>query len=85
MAYSALETMRQCNRSIYGEDTGPLQPSLYQSGKGYDLKSAALRFLHERCEGLRFDEKIDQNEQNTGIWEGTGLKKGRSLMLCRWT
>jgi len=77
MAYSAMETMHQFNRSIYGADTGPLQPALYRTGKGYNLKSAALRFIHDRCEGLRFDTETDQREQNTGFWEGTGLKKGQ--------
>ena len=77
MAYTAMENMRQINRSIYGGTTGPMQPYLFISGKGYDLKSAALRFIHERCEGLRFDEKADEREQNTGTLEGTGLKKGQ--------
>ena len=63
MAYTAIENMRHVNRSIYGADTGPLQPSLYQTGKGNDLKSAALRFIHDRCEGLRFDAETDQREQ----------------------
>ena len=77
MAYMAMENMRNINRSIYGAECGPMQPSLYRKGKGYDLKSAALRFIHERCEGLRFDAKTDQREQNTGILEGTGLKLGQ--------
>ncbi len=77
MAFTAMENMRHINRSIYGGNTGPQQPSLFSAGRGYDLKSAALRFIHERCEGLRFDPDIDEREQNTGTWEGTGLKKGQ--------
>ena len=77
MSYTAMENMRHSNRSIYGDEAGPLQPYLFSEGKGYDLKSAALRFIHERCEGLRFDTETDQREQNTRSWEGTGLHKGQ--------
>ena len=55
MAYSALEKMRRINESKYGCDVGPLQPACYEGGKeGFDLKSCALRFLHDRCEDMRF-------------------------------
>lgn len=30
--------------------------------KGNDLRSAALEFIRETCEKLRFDEKIEQDE-----------------------
>ena len=54
MAYTALEKMRAKNRAAYGKDVGPAQPALYGGGlERTDLKSAALRFLHERCEELR--------------------------------
>ena len=77
MSYSAIEQMRQYNRSLFGEQAGPLQPQLVSSGKGNDLKSAALRFIHERCEGLCFDETVEQREKDAGFFEGTGLKKGQ--------
>ena len=49
MAYSAIEKMRKKNRQIYGRDVGPMQPALSAgAATGSDLKSAALRFLHER-------------------------------------
>ena len=77
MAYTAMETMRQYNRGIYGESAGPLQPAYFSARKGKDLKSAALRFIRERCEGLGFDDQIDRKENSTGIYEGTGLKRGQ--------
>ncbi len=56
MAYTAIETMRRRNRERFGTDVGPMQPPLYINRRGRnDLKSAALRFLHSRCEELRFD------------------------------
>ena len=56
MAYTAFEEMRKLNKTRFGKDLGPFQPKLVQSRRNKnDLKSAALRFLHERCEGLRFD------------------------------
>lgn len=61
MAYSAIEKMRKKNEQIYGRDVGPMQPALSASAAtGFDLKSAALRFLHERCEDLLFDRQIER-------------------------
>lgn len=40
---------------------------------GYDLKSAALRFIHESCENLCFDGEIDAEEERTGRYRGTSL------------
>ena len=54
MGYTALEAMSKENFKRYGVDYGP-QQSPYQSHDGNDLKSAALRFIHERCEDLLFD------------------------------
>lgn len=63
MGYTALAAMRARNKKRFGMDVGPFQPPLIRSGKkGNDLKSAALRFLHERCEGLRFDAKMEERE-----------------------
>lgn len=72
MAYTALEKMRQKNKSKYKCDVGPLQPELHQSGQNnFDLKSCALRFIHERCEGLRLNQAIEDEEERTGICQGT--------------
>ena len=75
MAYSAIEKMRKKNRQIYGRDVGPMQPALSAgAATGSDLKSAALRFLHERCEGLLFDRQIEEEEDRPlprrGSWAG---------------
>ena len=74
MAYSAIEKMRKKNEQIYGMDVGPVQPALSDgTAAGFDLKSAALRFLHERCEGLLFDRQIEEEEERTGFYRGVSL------------
>ena len=78
MAYSAIEKMRKKNEQIYGMDVGPMQPALSAgAAAGFDLKSAALRFLHERCEGLFFDSQIEEEEERTGCYRGTSLAPGQ--------
>ena len=78
MAYTALEKMRRFNADKYGCDVGPMQPALCDGASdGYDLKSAALRFLHERCENLRFDMQIEEEEARTGCWRGTSRGPGQ--------
>lgn len=78
MAYTALEEMRQVNRERFGRDVGPCQPSLCGGGLlRTDLKSSALRFLHERCEKLRFDDRITGQEAADGVFRGTSLKQGQ--------
>ena len=78
MAYSAIEKMRKKNEQIYGMDVGPMQPALSAgAAAGFDLKSAALRFLHERCEGLFFDSQIEEEEERTGCCRGTSLAPGQ--------
>ena len=75
MAYTALEQMRKTNRKRYGADVGPFEPALYGAGRmGSDLKSAALRFLHERCEGLRFSPEKARMEEQTGQYLGTSFQ-----------
>ncbi len=76
MAYTALEKMRQINRERFGADVGPFQPPRRNLGK-MDLKSAALRFLHERCEGLLFDAGIEKEEKKTGVYQGKSLAAGQ--------
>ena len=78
MAYTALEQMRKLNRERFGEDVGPQQPYLFGAGRtGSDLKSAALRFLHERCEGLRLSPEKEEEEARTGKLLGTSFKQGQ--------
>ena len=78
MAYSAIEKMRKKNEQIYGKDVGPTQPALSDgAAAGFDLKSAALCFLHERCEGLLFDSHIEEEEERTGLYRGVSLAPGQ--------
>ena len=78
MAYTAIETMRRKNRERFGADVGPKQPPLYSNRRGRnDLKSAALRFLHSRCEELRFDPAREAEENETGVYQGMSLKSGQ--------
>lgn len=75
MAYTALEKMRRMNAKKYGCDVGPLQPTRYKSGQGdFDLKSCVLRFIHDRCEDMRFNRSIEDEEERTGIYQGTSIK-----------
>ena len=72
MAYTALEMMRKTNKRRFGSDVGPQQPTLSDGVReAYDLKSAVLRFIHERCEGLGFDARIEAAEAHSGAYRGT--------------
>ena len=74
MAYTAIESMRRRNEERFGFDVGPMQPPLYQNERGKnDLKSAALRFLHMRCEELLFDPAREEEEQRAGALLGKSL------------
>ena len=74
MAYLAFEKMRLLNKQRFGKDIGPFQPVLSEEARtGFDLKSAVLRFLHERCENLLFDRQIEEEEEESGIYRGRGL------------
>lgn len=73
MAYTAFETMRIKNEARFGRDLGPVQPPFNEGEKVNDLKTAALRFLRDRCEGLRHDAKIERREGETGVYEGVSL------------
>ena len=77
MGYTAIEKMREWNRERFGKDVGPLCPETGEKEKaGMNLKSAALRFLEERCEGLRFSPAIEKAEEN-GKWQGTSMAPGQ--------
>lgn len=74
MSFTALEAMRQKNLERFGRDLGPFRPPVYPGEEcGTDLKSAALRFLENRCEGLRFSPERDQQEKETGQYLGASL------------
>ena len=77
MAYTAIESMRKMNEANFGTDLGPSQPALTQHANPNDLKSAALRFLHERCEGLLFDSAIAAEEAKDGVCRGKSLSAGQ--------
>ena len=55
MSYTALKKMREYNKNRFGMDAGPFEPDKFFATDGFDLKSAALRFIHDRCEGLKFE------------------------------
>ena len=75
MAYTALEDMRKANVKEFGDGAGPEQPYLFPGAENKnDLKCAALRFIHDRCEGPRFDAKIDAEEKRTGKYRGTSIE-----------
>ena len=75
MAYTALEKMREKNRERFGKDVGPMQPPICEGSEtGMDLKSAALRFLRERCEGLRFSPEIETEEAESKQYRGTSIR-----------
>lgn len=42
----------------------------------FSLEGAALTFLRDRCEGLRFSTEMEEEEARTGKLLGTSLKKG---------
>ncbi len=74
MAYTAIEKMHKKNQQRFGSGAGPEQPALSEGAQdGFDLKAAALRFIHERCEELRFDSHIEAEEEKTGHYYGTSL------------
>ena len=78
VAYTALEKMRKKLEREFGRDVGPLEPWLASGAEcGFDLKSAALRFIHNSCEGLRFDACIEEEEKRTGELQGTSLSYGQ--------
>jgi len=78
MAYTAIEKMRLKSKERFGSDVGPMQPPLYINRRQRnDLKSAALRFLHARCEELCFNAAKETEEQKTGIFLGKSLKPGQ--------
>ena len=75
MGFTALQAMRQKNRERFGRDLGPFPPPLFPGEEiGTDLKSAALRFLERRCEGLRFSPEKEKEEKDSGRYLGTSFR-----------
>lgn len=77
MSYTAFEKMRQINNTRFGKDVGPFQPEKHFSEKGFDIKSAALRFLHNRCEGLKFSDKKEAEEADSGKYLGKSINENQ--------
>lgn len=76
MAYTALEKVRQINLNKYGKDVGPFEPYLFVDEKSKNnLKSAALSFIHNRCEGLNFDYEKESLEEKNNEYYGSSLKE----------
>ena len=77
MSYTALEKMRNKNLADFGVNIGPKEPDLFCEGNANSLKCAALRFIHNACEGLKFDPVIEAQENESGRYQGTSLKPGQ--------
>lgn len=77
MAYTALEKMQRKNESLFRQECGPVQPGSRYQDNDFGLKALALRFLHERCEGLGFDPDIEAEEDKSGSYKGTSLLPGQ--------
>ena len=73
MAYTAFEDMRRINEACYGKDLGPFQPPVNPGKHSDDLKTAALRCLRDRCEGLRHSADLE----SAGAYTGASLSAGQ--------
>ena len=77
MGYRALERMRQRNAALFGLKPAPLMPEKHYEDGDFGLKTMALRFLHERCEDLRFDPARREAEEADGRWQGASFLPGQ--------
>ena len=78
MSYTAIEAMREKNKELFGKDLGPCRPPFYAGEEtGTDLRSAALRFIEKRCEGLRFSAEKEKEEKEKNIYLGTSFLKNQ--------
>ncbi len=73
MAYTAVKQMRTMNEAFFGRGCGPVQPDKHYKTSDFGLKALALRFLHERCEGLAFDPDQEASQKEHGKYLGTSL------------
>ena len=77
MGYRALEQMRQRNAALFGLEAAPLPPEKHYEEGDFGLKAMALRFLHERCEDLRFDPAGRRSEAEDGQYRGASFLPGQ--------
>ena len=54
----------------------PYEPELIQDSERNSLKSTALRFIHQRCVGLRFDP-TKEDEYTTRSYTGKSLRQNQ--------
>ncbi len=73
MAYTALNRMQKKNEELFGKGCGPLRPRERFDTEDHGMKTMALRFLHERCEGLGFDAAKETEEAKSGSFYGTSF------------
>ena len=77
MAYTSYFEMREINSERFGRDIGPFQPPFAGEKDGTDMKSAALRFIREGCEELRFGNVSVCEEVKLGVYSGTAAAAGQ--------
>ena len=77
MAYTAFKQMNTINERRFGRQCGPMQPDSRYEQNEFGLKALALRFLHERCEGLGFKEDPETESKENGGYQGTSLLPGQ--------
>ena len=77
MGYRALERMRQRNAALFGLPAAPLPPAEHFREGERSLKAMALRFLHRRCEDLRFDPARREAEEAEGRYGGASFLPGQ--------
>ena len=70
--YTSFDAVRKQITHSYA----PYEPELVQDSDRNSLKSAALRFVHRRCVGLRFDP-AKEDEYTTGHYTGKSLRKNQ--------
>ena len=85
MSYTALKAMRDFIGNVLTVQTStPMSWTFFDIGSS-DLKSAALRFIHDCCENLKFDlEK--ENKYETGYFTGTSKNSHQipyNMQACR--
>ncbi len=73
MAYTALKEIKERNQHFFNDNVGPIEPEKHYSEDDYGLKALALGFLHERCQGLCFDNEITVREKLENKYYGTSL------------
>lgn len=79
MGYTAFSRMEDFLGEKYGVHGFPKEPELSDSVKnGNDMESAALRFLHKTCKGLRFSSSKEAEETDART-KGNLRYLGRSL------